>query len=124
MIVGDGALQQTAAELGTLLALGLAPIVIVLNNDGYTTERAINSPSAAYHDIPAWNWTALPAAFAADLMPLAIRAITPVGFNGALRAASRHAGRPILIEAVLDREDTPPMLTDLARALAASNAPR
>jgi indolepyruvate decarboxylase len=124
LVTGDGALQQSAAELGTLLALGLAPIVIVLNNDGYTTERAINSPSAGYHDIPAWDWTALATALSPAVSPLAIRAASPRGLRRALRAASRHAGRPILIEAVLGREDTPPLLTDLTRALAASDSPQ
>jgi indolepyruvate decarboxylase len=124
LVVGDGALQQTAAELGTLLALGLAPIIIVLNNDGYTTERKIGSPSAPYHDIPAWDWTALATALSPAMPPLAMQAANPRAFDRALRSASRHAGRPILIEAVLGREDTPPLLTDLARALAASGSPR
>jgi len=124
LVVGDGALQQTAAELGTLLALGLAPIIIVLNNDGYTTERKIGSPSAGYHDIPAWDLTALPAALSPAMSPLAMRAASPRGLDRALRSASRHAGRPVLIEAILGREDTPPLLTDLARALAANDSPR
>jgi indolepyruvate decarboxylase len=62
LITGDGAVQQTAAELGTLLAQGLAPVVIMVNNNGYTTEHAIADPSAAYHDIPAWAWAALASA--------------------------------------------------------------
>jgi indolepyruvate decarboxylase len=122
LVTGDGALQQTAAELGTLLALGLAPIIIVLNNEGYTTEREIGSPSAGYHDIPAWDWTALPAALSPAMSPLAMRAASARALDRALRSASRHAGRPILIEAILGREDTPPLLTDLARALAAGNS--
>jgi len=119
VVAGDGALQQTASELGTLLALGLAPVIIVLNNDGYTTERAINNPSAGYHDIPAWDWTALPSAVSPAMPPLAMRAASPRAFDRALRSASRHAGKPIVIEAVLSRDDTPPLLTDTARALAA-----
>ena len=46
LIAGDGAMQQTAAELGTLLGQGLAPVIIVLSNDGYTAERAIHHPEA------------------------------------------------------------------------------
>jgi indolepyruvate decarboxylase len=124
VVTGDGALQQSASELGTLLALGLAPVIIVLNNDGYTTERAINNPSAGYHDIPAWDWTALPAAVSPAMPPLAMQAANPRAFDRALRSASRHPGRPIVIEAVLGREDTPPLLTDTARALAARSSTR
>ncbi len=124
LITGDGALQQTAAELGTLLALGLAPIIIVLNNDGYTTERTIGDPSAAYHDIPAWDWTAFAAAVAPAMPPLAIKATGSRGLAKALRAANRHAGRPVLIEATLGREDAPSLLTDLARGLTAGKTQR
>ena len=124
LITGDGALQQTAAELGTLLALGLAPIIIVLNNDGYTVERAINNPTARYHDIPVWNWTMLPAGVSPEMSLIAIKAASPRALDRALRTANRHAGRPILIEAVLGREDTPLLLTDLTRTLAAGSSVR
>ena len=119
VVAGDGALQQTATELGTLLALGLAPIIIVLNNNGYTTERKIGHPSAGYNDIPAWDWTALASALSPAIQPLAMQAASPRGFDKALRDAHRHAGRPIVIEAVLDRDDAPPLLTELSRRLAA-----
>ncbi len=118
LVIGDGAMQQTASELGTLLAQGVAPIVIVLNNNGYVIERAIHSPSAAYHRIPQWDWTALPTALNAASAPLAIRATSPHQFDRALRAASRNAGRLVLIEAVLPEDDAPALLRDLARVLA------
>ncbi len=39
VIVGDGAFQMTGIELSTIARYGLHPIVIILNNDGYSTER-------------------------------------------------------------------------------------
>jgi indolepyruvate decarboxylase len=121
LVAGDGALQQTAAELGTLLGQGLAPVIIVLNNGGYTTERAIGHAQAAYHDIPAWDWTALPAALAPAASVAALRARTSHELAWALAAAQYHtnAGRPVLIEAVLGAGDLPPLLRDLTRALRA-----
>jgi TPP-dependent 2-oxoacid decarboxylase len=100
-------LQQTAAELGTLLAQGLAPVIIVLHNDSYPAERAIHHPDAAYHKIPAWDWTALPAAVGAVTSPVALRVSTTPELAWALNAARYHAGagRPVLIEAVLDPDD-------------------
>ena len=121
MVAGDGALQQTATELGTLFALGLAPIIIVLNNNGYTTERKIGRPSAGYNDLSAWDWTALPAALSPAMRPLAMRAASRRGLDKALRDAHRHAGGPIVIEAVLDRDDAPLLLTELSRRLAADS---
>jgi TPP-dependent 2-oxoacid decarboxylase len=122
LIAGDGALQQTAAELGTLLGQGLAPVIIVLNNGGYTTERAVSHPDAVYHQIPAWDWTALPAAVGPVMSPVALRVSTSHELARALNAARYHAGagQPVLIEAVLDAGDAPPLLQDLTRALAAS----
>src|SRR5262249_48176878 len=38
VVVGDGAFQMTGMELSTIARLGLNPIVVVLNNHGYTTE--------------------------------------------------------------------------------------
>ena len=120
LIAGDGAMQQTAAELGTLLGQGLVPVVIVLNNGGYTTERVIGHPDGAYHQIPAWDRAALPAAVGPAASPVALRVGTSRELASALNAANYHAGagRPVLIEAVLDAGDIPPLLQELARALA------
>ncbi|GME35028.1 putative benzoate 4-monooxygenase cytochrome p450 [Neofusicoccum parvum] len=57
LVVGDGSLQLTAQEVGTMVKLGLDNILIlVLNNNGYTIERAIHGPTKGYNDIAAWNW--------------------------------------------------------------------
>jgi len=121
LITGDGAIQQTAPELGTLLAQGLAPVVIVLDNGGFTTERVIHNPSAAYHHIPRWNWRTLPTLMAKDTDMTVVRAVTAADLDAALAAASDETGLPVLIEAVLGWDDAPPLLQDLARVLAARN---
>ena len=123
LIAGDGAMQQTAAELGTLLGQGLAPIVIVLSNGGYTVERRIHRAAAGYHEIPAWDWTALPGTVAPASSPVGLRVETSHELAWALNAANYHvgAGRPVLIEAVLGAEDAPLLLQELTRALAASD---
>ena len=120
LLAGDGAMQQTAAELGTLISQGLVPVVIVLNNGGYTTERSIGHPDGAYHQIPAWDWAALPATVGPAASPVALRVDTSHELASALTMANYYAGvgRPVLIEAVLDAGDIPPLLQELARALA------
>jgi TPP-dependent 2-oxoacid decarboxylase len=62
LFIGDGSAQLTVQELGTFYARGIRPVVFVLNNDGYTVERILQSPKADYHDIVQWNWTELPSA--------------------------------------------------------------
>ncbi|OAL28563.1 hypothetical protein AYO22_02757 [Fonsecaea multimorphosa] len=63
LVVGDGSLQLTVQEIGTMVKLGFKNIIIVvINNNGYTIERAIHGPeevSEAYNDIAAWNHQAM-----------------------------------------------------------------
>ena len=123
VVVGDGALQQTAAELSKLLTLGRAPVVVVINNDGYTNERALHRPAAAYHDISAWDWTLLPATVAPSSSTLAVRAASPRGLEQALTAARHNAKGPVLVEAVLAPGDMPPLLAELARTVSPHQLP-
>lgn len=83
-------------------------------------ERASHRPSAEYHDIRAWDWTALPAAVAPAAAAVTLRVRTGDELDLALNSASYHAatGRPVLIEAVLGAEDTPPPLREPSRVLA------
>jgi indolepyruvate decarboxylase len=54
VFVGDGAFQMTGQELSTIVSYGLNPIVFVLNNKGYTTERFIKE--GPYNDIHDWKY--------------------------------------------------------------------
>lgn len=49
---------MTGMELGTTRRSGLSPIVIILNNKGYLTERFILE--GKFNDIPNWNYHKLP----------------------------------------------------------------
>ncbi|MFH8347980.1 alpha-keto acid decarboxylase family protein [Streptomyces sp. NPDC018045] len=122
LVIGDGSLQLTAQELGTMTRYGVAPVVVVVNNDGYTVERAIHGATAAYNDIAAWDYTALPAAFGAGPGAVAVRAETPAELADALALAARTPDELVLIEAVLPRDDAPELLTALAQRFAAQNA--
>ncbi|HLU34196.1 MAG TPA: thiamine pyrophosphate-binding protein [Thermomicrobiales bacterium] len=57
VLVGDGAFQMTGMELATSLRYGLSPIVIILNNAGYTTERLMID--GTFNDVLPWNYTKL-----------------------------------------------------------------
>jgi indolepyruvate decarboxylase len=54
VIVGDGAFQMSCLELSTIVERGLNPIVFVLNNDGYTTERFLLDGD--FNNIRSWNY--------------------------------------------------------------------
>ena len=63
LFIGDGSLQLTVQEISTMIRWGLKPYLFVLNNDGYTIERAIKGPTRSYNDIAPWNWTKMFEAF-------------------------------------------------------------
>jgi TPP-dependent 2-oxoacid decarboxylase len=54
VLVGDGAFQMTGTELSTCIRYGQAPIVVVLNNHGYSTERQILE--GPFNDIHEWQY--------------------------------------------------------------------
>lgn len=51
LIIGDGSFQVTAQELSTILRQNLKPIIFLINNNGYTVERAIHGQNQPYNDI-------------------------------------------------------------------------
>ncbi|MGD1835386.1 MAG: alpha-keto acid decarboxylase family protein [Nitrososphaeraceae archaeon] len=58
VLVGDGAFQMTGMEVSTIAMLNLNPIIIVLNNNGYRTERAILD--GKFNNIQRWNYSKIP----------------------------------------------------------------
>lgn len=55
LIVGDGSLQMTVQEIGTCIRFGFKPIIFLVNNNGYSIERAIRGAELSYNDINA-DW--------------------------------------------------------------------
>ena len=54
VLVGDGAFQMTGTEVSTAVALGLNPIILILNNDGYGTMRKIRD--GPFNLITRWDY--------------------------------------------------------------------
>lgn len=63
VLVGDGAFQMTGMELSTAARYKLSPIIIILNNSGYGTERPMLDGS--FNDIKPWDYSCLPDVFKA-----------------------------------------------------------
>ncbi len=122
LLIGDGAGQLTVQELSTILRAGLSPVVVVVDNAGYTVERAIHGADQSYNDIAEWDWTAAPALFAPGRVSVARRVTTAGELDQALRAAAASPGELALIQAVVPRMDVPELLDTLARAASAANA--
>ena len=56
LITGDGSLQLTIQEIGTMIMHKTAPVILIINNRGYTVERAIHGAKQSYNDIAPYNY--------------------------------------------------------------------
>ena len=123
LLIGDGAAQLTIQELGTFSREGLSPVIVVVNNDGYTVERAIHGETAPYNDIVSWKWTDIPNALGVA-NHMAFRAQTYGELDDALTAAAEHRDRMVLVEVVLPRLEIPSLLVELVQPMSPDGSVR
>ncbi|MDQ2842792.1 MAG: thiamine pyrophosphate-binding protein [Acidobacteriota bacterium] len=118
LFIGDGSFQLTAQELSTILRHNLKPIVFLLNNDGYTIERAILGPSSSYNDINMWRYSEFPRVFDTGEKAVSCMVRKP---DELLSALSHAPDKLLFVEVILDRGDMPKGMAELARAYADLN---
>ena len=122
LLIGDGAAQMTAAELGTVIRNAVPAVIVVVNNNGYTVERAIHGPTKRYNDIAQWQWTQLPYVLGGTSGLVTTEFVTTrAELDAALARAAGNPDRLTLIEAVTAELDVPPTLTAIASAAATAN---
>jgi pyruvate decarboxylase len=51
LVTGDGSMMLTAQEIGNMVKQNLSPLIIIINNAGYTIERVIHGAKQSYNDI-------------------------------------------------------------------------
>ena len=119
LVMGDGAFQETAQELSTILRHGLAPVILVFNNSRYQIENwnhAGRDSEAAwradpfdigYNVLQSWSYHELPAVFAEAAKPLGVRVTTEEELGSAFAdaAQAQRDGRCALIEVILNPTD-------------------
>ena len=112
VLVGDGAFQMTGTELSSCVRYGLAPIVVLLNNRGYSTEREILE--GRFNDVHEWQYEKL-----IDLIGggHGARVRTQREFETSLAAAFADQSRPYLLNVLLSPDDRSPGMVRLARRL-------
>jgi indolepyruvate decarboxylase len=113
VLVGDGAFQMTGIELSTAVRYGLNPIVVVLNNRGYGTERHMQD--GPYNDVLAWNYSRIPELLGSGQ---GFVVETEDQLDAALEAARKNTKSFSLLEVRLDMLDRSPALDRLAERLA------
>ena len=115
-LVGDGAFQMTGMELSTIVRLGYAPVIIVLDNGGYGTERLLHPGSYKFNDIHPWHYHRLPEILGGGC---GYEVQTEEAFDAALRRALDDTKAFSLIHVHLPPDDCSEALQRLARRLAA-----
>jgi indolepyruvate decarboxylase len=113
VLVGDGAFQMTGMELATAARYRLNPIVIVLNNRGYGTERPMKD--GPFNDLWPWQFHRVPEVLGTG-RGFVIE--TESELDEALRAAEQHTSCFCLLEVRLDPHDRSPALQRLAGRMA------
>jgi indolepyruvate decarboxylase len=111
VLVGDGAFQMTGTELSTATRLGLKPIVLILNNEGYGTMRKIRDGS--FNVISQWNYGKI-----CELVGggEATVASTKGELDGAIRSAMGSNALRV-IDVRLPRDDMSPQLASMSAEL-------
>jgi indolepyruvate decarboxylase len=112
VLVGDGAFQMTGTEVSTAVRLGIKPILLVLNNDGYGTMRKIRD--GRFNEITRWNYGKI-----CELVGggNAIIAGTKGQLDGAIRSAM-GSNTIQVIDVQLPREDMSPQLKNMTTEMA------
>ena len=112
-IVGDGAFQMTGMELSTAARYGMAPIVCVLNNDGFGTQRYILD--GPFNEIQMWDYTRVPEILRSGK---GVRVTTLGELDDALAAAVANEKELTLIEVTIPRDDSSKALRSVGESLA------
>ncbi len=104
-LVGDGAFQMTCTELATAVRYGLDPIIVLLNNHGYATERPLLE--GEFNNILDWNYSKITQLLGGGV---GVHVKTEEELEKALSKAFASRGQFHLIEVELDKNDCSPAL--------------
>lgn len=114
VIVGDGAFQMTGMEISTIARFNLNPVIVVLNNGGYATERPmLDGP---FNDVLRWHYSQI-----AQLIGRGKGFVieTEEQFEEALsEAEGKHSKELCILDVRLDPFDGSRALNRLTEALA------
>lgn len=114
VIVGDGAFQMTGQEMSTLIRCKFSPIIIVLDNHGYGTERFLQEGTWKYNEIAVWHYSKLPEVYGGGKGYLVT---DEAEFDAAIDAAWNDRSCLHLIHAKLIENDASSTLKRLAERL-------
>ncbi|RGP58370.1 pyruvate decarboxylase [Fusarium sporotrichioides] len=116
LFIGDGSFQMTVQEISSIVRHNLNVVIFIINNDGYTIERAIHGRKQGYNDIAPWRNLLAPRLFGAKDGTYTGSARTWRDLKGVLEDERLLKDKELrMVEIFLDREDCPkgPLLHNL-----------
>ncbi|KAF2219798.1 pyruvate decarboxylase isoenzyme [Elsinoe ampelina] len=120
LVTGDGSIQLTVQEVGSMIHYSAPVVIVVINNDGYTVERAIHGARQGYNDIVPYRWSKALEFFGMDEGE-AVRSYVRVETRGEWEVVLKREDlrRPDgvkIVEVVMDKFDAPwRMLVQIGR---------
>jgi len=117
VLVGDGGFQMTGGELVHARRWGIAPIVVVMNNESWEMLRSFLP--AAYDDLPDGRYAEVAKLWGAE----SVRAGTAGELRAALHRAREHDGA-FLIEVPLAKGDISETLATFTRSVGTTPPPK
>ena len=118
LLTGDGSLQMTVQEISTVMRHDLKPFIFVINNSGYTVERAVLGKDAKYNDVANWRYSELPKVLSRDKRAETYVVQTSNELQKVLDAPHSDV---VFVESVMDKYDAPIDLIVGGHALADSD---
>jgi indolepyruvate decarboxylase len=113
VLVGDGAFQMTGMELSTAARYQLSPIVIILNNSGYGTERPMLD--GRFNDVKSWEYSCIP-----DILKAGrgFDIKTEDQLEEALQLSRQYTEDICILDVQIDSDDKSQALERMAKAMA------
>lgn len=108
LITGEGSHQLTVQEIANMFKYNIKPIIMVLNNSGYTIERILShDPMDEFNNITPWDYSKLPEVFGSDFYSAKVRSSNELK-EVLQEAAKNQLDKLCYIELFTDMMDVPP----------------
>ncbi len=116
LFIGDGSFQLTAQELSLISRYDLNITVFLINNNGYTIERAIHGAKQSYNDISRWRYLDFAKSLGVD------KTISIKSFKDFVKNIKTiNQDGPKMVELFFDKLDYPPLLKQISDKLEEAN---
>ena len=116
LFIGDGSFQLTAQELSLISRYNLNITVFLINNSGYTIERAIHGAKQSYNNISRWKYLDFAKSLGVD------KTICIKSFKEFIKNIENiNQDGPKMVELFFDKLDYPPLLKQISDKLEEAN---